>query len=206
MQFISSNAAGPNEWTNCVALTTSAEAVVLRVNGSLGPVQGDGGEIHLVATGFPVGSQVYPVLGCEGDFEPDDFGSVVGESRTVEFFLNDDLPTDYFFVRVAMAPPSQVSSNCVLVRVVDYLIDPVITIDGSESPDPVVEGTPVDVVGAAFPPERTVTVRTYPASGDCTGDFVTGGAESTDEGDLTFATAATSAAVAGGAMSFQVVV
>lgn len=125
------------ETTNCVVLVHQLTDVRLAVNGSTGPVLVDGGEIHMVATGLAPGSVAHAVLGCSGPFEPDDFGQVIGPDGVFEAYLSDDLPNE-FAIRVALAPPAEVSSNCVWVRLVSYLIDPVIAVNGSQAP-PAVE-------------------------------------------------------------------
>ncbi|MGC4189713.1 MAG: hypothetical protein QM589_00580 [Thermomicrobiales bacterium] len=174
---------GSQVFTNCAPLSYSPTAVQLEVNGSLGPVLAGGGEVHLRATGLPPGSTAYPVLGCDGPVEPDEYGQPIGDDGIFDGYLSDDLP-DEFWVRVALAPPSGVSSNCVFVQLVDYEIKPVIQVGGSETPDPVESGAPFEIVGTTFPPNTNATVRAYSGSDDCTGEPVLYGTETDPEGNL----------------------
>lgn len=184
IRFVSLAATGgEEESTNCVALWHQDTDIVLEVNGSTGPVLVDGGEIHLIATGLPTGSVGYAVLGCDGAFEPDDFGQSIGSDGVFEAYLSDDLP-DEFSVRVVLGPDGVVSSNCVQVHLVTYLIDPAIAINGSQSPGPVESGQWFAITGTGFPPSVAVTIRAYPGRSDCTGEATTSGAESDSEGNI----------------------
>ncbi len=183
VQFVSLN---PNqtvlEATNCVVLAHQATSIYLEVNGSTGPVLVDGGEIHLIATGLPSGTTAYAALNCDGPFEPDDFGQTIGSDGIFEAYMSDDLP-DEFGIRVVLGPDYVVSSNCVHVRLVTYLIDPQIEINGSTTPDPVVSGATFTLTGLTFPPDAAVTIRTYTGA-DCTGDSTVSGAQSDNEGNF----------------------
>lgn len=186
------------ESTNCVDLYPLATSIDLKVNDGSGSVLVDGGEIHLVATGLPEGSVAYAALGCDGPFEPDDFGQTIGDDGTFEAYLSDDLP-DEFYVRVVLGPDFTITSNCVHVRLVDYLIDPQIAIDGSQAPAPVVSGQHFSLTGITFPPDAAVTIRAYPGANDCSGTSAVSGAQSDNEGNFDLDRLAGEA----GAISFQ---
>ncbi|MGC4108477.1 MAG: hypothetical protein QM753_19310 [Thermomicrobiales bacterium] len=186
------------EYSNCVALWHQYTAINLEVNESIGPVLVDGGEIHLIATGLPPGAVAYAVLGCSGPFDPDDFGQTIGDDGVFEAYMSDDLP-DEFSVQVVLGPDGAVSSNCVQVRLVTYLIDPEIAINGSQAPAPVESGQPFTLSGVTFPPDAAVTIRAFPGASDCTGTPTVAGAQSDNEGNFSLDRVAGAA----GTISFQ---
>ncbi|MCA9834776.1 MAG: hypothetical protein KC435_12570 [Thermomicrobiales bacterium] len=178
------------ESTNCVHLRYLESGIHLQVNDSIAsPVLVDGGEIHLFAWGLPPGSVAFATVGCDDSFDPgNDFGQVIGDDGVFDGYMSDDLPTDDVFevqVLLGPGPDYTVRSNCVMVRLVDYLIDPVIAINGSDTPAPVVSGEHFSLTGIDFPPDADIIIRAFPGSSDCTGTANIGGTESDAEGIIT---------------------
>jgi hypothetical protein len=160
------------EYSNCVAMSGIPNAIDLTVNGSRGPllVMVDE-ELNLLATGLPPGSLAHAAIGCSGEFDPDDFGQVIGDDGVFEGTLVESVP-DEFGIRVVLEPPSTVSSNCVSVRVIDYVIDPRLTVNGSEAPSPVEFGGNIDLAVKALPPHADAVINAFFGSIDCSGEPV----------------------------------
>lgn len=176
---------GALEPTNCVLLVRLDTDIVLTVNGSLGPVLVDGGEIHFVATGLPENSIAYVGLNCSGTFEPvdDDLGQPITADGIFDGYMSSGLP-DEFEIRVALGPDFSVTSNCVYVRLVDYLVDPQIAINGSQAPASVESGQHFTLTGITFPPDEAVSIHAFQGSSDCSGSATVSLAQSDNEGNL----------------------
>lgn len=174
---------GIAEATNCVTLHVKNNPVVLEVNGSTGPVLGDGGEVHLVATGLPVGSVAHAILGCDPTTAPEDLGQVIGADGTFDAYIQNGASED-FSVWVAVGWPTQIFSNCVSVHIVPYLIDPVLTVNGSQTPDPISAGSYFDLAGSTFSPDTTVSLERWPGSSGCVGGSNPFGATTDNDGSF----------------------